>query len=171
METLTIPRTELFAALEKTWKELSDLAQSTPANEFNKVPFTDSWTVAQLITHVTKSNRAIGQGMEMPGKPADRNPESGVPKLKKMFLDFEAKYQSPDFIVPEDILYEKATVIRLLDQSVDTIRQSADRQQLNEIINLPIFGEISKVELLHFVLYHTQRHIHQLKHILAAVRH
>ena len=35
--------------------------------------------------------------------------------------------------------------------------------------NLPVFGEITKLELLHFVLYHTQRHIHQLKKILAAI--
>jgi len=35
--------------------------------------------------------------------------------------------------------------------------------RLAEIIALPIFGEVTKLELLYFVLYHTQRHIHQLK--------
>jgi hypothetical protein len=169
METVTIPVTELFAALEKTWKELGELAKAAPAKDINKVPFTDSWTVGQLITHVTKSNRAIRQGLEMPGKLAERNPESGISKLKKMFLDFETKYQSPDFIVPEDTVYEKDAVIGVLEKSIDTIRNSDAIRHLNEIISLPIFGEISKVELFHFVLYHTQRHVHQLKNILAAM--
>ena len=170
METVAIPATELFAALEEIWEEMLDLAKSTATKDMNRVPFTDSWTVAQLITHVTKSNRAIGQGMQMPGKLAERNPESGISKLKKMFLDFDTKYQSPDFILPEDTVYEKEAVIRELEKSIDTIRNSEAKQHLTEIISLPVFGEISKVELFHFVLYHTQRHIHQLQKILMALK-
>ncbi len=41
---------------------------------------------------------------------------------------------------------------------------------LSQIMNLSVFGDITKVELLYFVLYHTQRHIHQLKNILEDLR-
>ena len=40
---------------------------------------------------------------------------------------------------------------------------------LSEMINHPAFGDITKFEILHFVLYHTQRHIHQLEKIFLAV--
>ena len=47
------------------------------------------------------------QGLNMEGKPAQRNPEEGVPHLKKIFLNFETKFQSPEFIVPENKKYNK----------------------------------------------------------------
>ena len=36
----------------------------------------------------------------------------------------------------------------------------------SELLDLPPIGEITKLEVLYFVLYHTQRHIHQLKNVI-----
>ena len=41
---------------------------------------------------------------------------------------------------------------------------------LSEMISHSLFGEVTKLELLHFVVYHTQRHIHQLKKIFDTTR-
>lgn len=171
MVTHTIHTKELFASLDETWNELAELIASTNGDSINAVPYKDSWTPAQLATHVTKSNKAIAQGMEMEGKPAERDPKEGEPNLKKMFLDFEAKYQSPEFIIPEKKMYDKDDVVKSLKQSIDSLKDKRNKVNLVEIIALPIFGEITKLELLYFVLYHTQRHIHQLKKMLAALKH
>jgi hypothetical protein len=170
MTTDTINTKELFVSLDETWSELLKLISSTDSSTVNTVPFKDSWTAAQLATHVTKSNRAIAQGLNMEGKPAERNPEEGVPNLKKMFLDFNTKFQSPEFIIPENTRYNKEAVIATFKKSIDQLRAARTKVNLIEIINLPVFGETTKLELLHFVLYHTQRHIHQLKKILKALQ-
>jgi len=161
---------ELFASLDDTTSELIQLASSKNEVFLNTIPFTGSWTAAQLIVHVTKSNKAIVQGLNMQGKPADRNPEEGVPHLKKMFLDFEVKYQSPAFIIPEQGNYNKEELVNALEKSVQRLQQTRIATDLTEIINLPAFGDVTKLELLHFVLYHTQRHIHQLKKIFLALK-
>jgi len=88
MITDTINTKELFASLDETWSELVQLISSTNEPTVNAVPFKDSWTTPQLATHVTKSNNAIAQGLNMKSKTAERNPEEGVPNLKKMFLNF-----------------------------------------------------------------------------------
>ncbi|WP_202552282.1 DinB family protein [Ginsengibacter hankyongi] len=170
MTTDTINTTELFLSLDKTWTELVQMISSTSDEVINAVPFEGSWTAAQLVTHVTKSNNAIIQGLDMEGKLAERNPEDGVPNLKKIFLDFDTKFQSPQFIVPENRNYDKHEVITVLRGSIDRLKDARKKTNLIEIINLPVFGEITKLELLHFVLYHTQRHNHQLEGIINALK-
>jgi hypothetical protein len=170
MITDTINTKELFVSLDATWSELVQMVSSTNGSSINAVPFEDSWTPAQLATHVTKSNKAIAQGLNMEGKSAERNPEEGVPDLKKMFLDFDTKFQSPEFIVPENKNYNKEEVITTLQSSIDRLKKARTKVNLIEIIDLPMFGEVTKLELLHFVLYHTQRHNHQLKKILKTLQ-
>ena len=102
MTAETLHTKQLFTSLSETWVELVNMISSTNESRINAVPFESSWTAAQLATHVTKSNKAITQGLHMEGKPAGRNPEAGAPNLKKMFLGFETKFQSPEFIVPEN---------------------------------------------------------------------
>ena len=87
-----------------------------------------------------------------------------------MFLDFTMKFNSPEFITPKADSYEKETLITDLTKSIEHLRELRNKINLSEIISLPAFGEITKLELLHFVLYHTQRHIHQLKNILNTVK-
>ncbi len=161
---------ELFISLDETWVELLQLISSASPSIINMVPFKDSWTIAQLATHVMKSNKAIAQGLNMEGKPSERNPEEGVEHLKKMFLDFTIKFKSPEFIVPEEANYTKEDVIAEFLKSIELLKEAGTKVRLSEIINLPVFGEITKLELLHFVWYHTKRHTHQLKIILDALR-
>ncbi len=146
------------------------LVQDEKEETLNTVPFVNSWTAAQVLIHITKSNRAIAQGLQMHGLPAERDPEQNTDHLKKIFLDFKAKYNAPDFIIPEDGYHNKEQIINALELSIRNLQTGRNETDLSEIIDLPIFGEITKLELLHFVLYHTQRHIRQLKNILGTIK-
>lgn len=157
---------KLFVSLDEAWSEFFHLVASVNEKDINKIPFKDSWTVAQLATHIKKSNKAIAQGLQMNGIPNHRNPEERIDELKTTFLDFSIKFNSPDFIVPEKKEYKKDEVVFQLNNSIEQLKQLRTCTNLSEIINLPVFGEITKLEILYFVLYHTQRHLHQLKKIL-----
>lgn len=160
----------LFGSLDATSNELMQLVQDEKEETLNTVPFVNSWTAAQVLIHITKSNRAIVQGLQMHGLPAERDPEQNTDHLKKIFLDFKAKYNAPDFIIPEDGYHNKEQIINALELSIRNLQTGRNETDLSEIIDLPIFGEITKLELLHFVLYHTQRHIRQLKNILGTIK-
>ena len=160
---------ELFASLDETWSDFLMLLSSVNEKDVNLVPFEDSWTVAQLATHVTKSNKAIVQALQMQGKPCNRNADERTDELKKTFLDFTIKFNSPDFIVPENKDYKKEAVVQQLENSIEQLKQLRTKANLYEIIMLPAFGEITKFEILYFVLVHTQRHLRQLKNILSII--
>jgi hypothetical protein len=157
----------LLAAITDEGTELMGLLSPLREEQINTIPFKDSWTAAQLATHVTKSNKAIAQAMEMEGAPAVRDPAEKVQGLKDTFLNFNHKMKSPAFIVPEEGQYKKEKMMAALAKSNEALKENAGKANLVEMINLPAaFGEITKLELLHFVWYHTKRHNHQLKNIL-----
>lgn len=170
METDTIKMEEFFSSLDSASSELLQWISSADVTIINAVPFVDSWSAAKLAAHIIKSNKAIAQALNMEGKSAERNPGERVPELKKMFLDFTVKFDSPEFIKPKQERYLKEIIVEDLNQSIEQLKELRNRVNLSEIITLPAFGEITKLELLHFVLYHTQRHIHQLTNIFRALK-
>lgn len=158
--------TEIFYELQETSAELFRLLASFDQEQVNTAPFENSWTSAQIAEHVKRSNKSITLALSMEGKITERNPEEGIQALKAMFLDFTVKFQSPEFILPTKNYYQKEILMGELKKSIQNLQELAGEVNLSEEITLHPFGEITKLELLHFVLYHTQRHIHQVKNIL-----
>jgi hypothetical protein len=169
MLTDTVDAKELFTSLDETWKKLVDLLSSADSKLINKIPFEGSWTIAQVVCHVTKSNQGMARIMQMYGVIPERNVMQAQPKLKQIFLDFKVKYNSPESIIPEAKEYDKEEVLRDLKNTVEQLTEQREKQNLSQLLELDILGELTKLELLYFVLYHTQRHIHQLENILEAL--
>jgi hypothetical protein len=169
MQTEKSDTKELLESLDKTTTEFLRTVSSFNETTINTVPYEKSWTAAQVAEHVTKSNNGMVQTLNLTGSPAKRQVDLRVQELKNIFLNFEAKLQSPKFILPTQDTYEKETVIAGLRKSIIDIKEAADNSDLFETISHPIFGEITKLEIVHFVIYHTQRHIHQLENIFQKV--
>ena len=164
-----ISTSELFARYYECSSEMVELTASLTEKQINAVPFKDSWTAGQLMEHVTKSNNGIAQALTIEGKPADRKPDEREQELKDMFLDFTIKFKSPEFILPTRQNYLKEAAIEELEHSVENLKAASRKVNLAESIRHPAFGEITKLELLHFVKFHMQRHLHQLRNIVSSI--
>ena len=161
---------DLMNSLEKTSRDLLKLIEKFDIDEINLVPFSDSWTGAQVADHVTKSNRSIAKALLLKGTIMTRKVDERVPELKDVFLNFTTKLKSPDFILPDNGHFVKIVLIANLSHSIEKLKENAAASDLSILINHPAFGDISKYEILHFVLYHTQRHIHQLENIYESIK-
>jgi hypothetical protein len=160
---------ELFSSLDDTTSEFLRSVSLFEENEINKIPFDGSWTGAQVAEHVTRSNIGITKELQKKGRPCEREPDAGVQELKSVFLNFTSKLKSPEFILPTKDSYDKEIVITDLKKSINELKEISENEDLFRIINHPVFGEVTKLELIHFVVYHTQRHIHQLKNIFKII--
>ena len=160
----------LLALLEDTTARLMETMQKFNEVNVNIIPFVNSWTAAQVADHLTKSNNSITKAMLLNGTYINRNPRGRVEELKAVFLDFDSKLKSPDFILPSQDIYEREVVIQNLEWSVKKLMEVGREADLSEMINHRAFGDITKFEILYFVHYHTQRHIHQLDKIFEAVK-
>ena len=158
---------ELFVGLDEVSSELLELVDTVNIESFNAVPFANSWTPAQVFVHLIKSNLTIAKALRLEGKIIEREPGERVNELKELFLDFTIKFQSPEFILPPEGWYDKEEIVRDFIQSAEQLKEESKQVDLAEAISHEAFGEITKMELLYFVIFHTQRHIHQLQNIFS----
>jgi hypothetical protein len=160
---------ELFESFDDCRFNLVELITSLNEKQVNTVPFENSWTAGQVMEHVTKSNTGIAKALNIEGNQADRNPDARAEELKEMFLDFTIKFKSPEFILPTKDFHSKESVIEDLENSVELLKEVSRNANLAESIKHPAFGEITKLELLHFVKFHMLRHLRQLKNIAESI--
>jgi len=165
-----LQKEDLLVLLEDTATQLLEKLQKFNDVEINIIPFMNSWTAAQVADHLTKSNNSIAKAMLLNGTKINRNPRGRVEELKAVFLNFNTKMKSPDFILPSQDIYERDFVIKNLERSMENVLEVSRETDLSEMINHRAFGDITKFEILYFVHYHTQRHIHQLDKIFEAVK-
>jgi len=162
--------TDLLDQIDETVSELIELMSLLDEDDVNTIPYQDSWTAGQLFEHITKSTESLARAMQKEGTPTERDPGEHIDNLKRIFLDFSTKLKSPDFIVPLEGLYEKSVSIQKLGSSFQHLRDSARSADLTVVIKGTPLGDSTKWEILHFVLYHTQRHLHQMKKIYDALK-
>ncbi|MBN8673606.1 MAG: DinB family protein [Chitinophagales bacterium] len=156
----------ITGSLNTTAMELVSLLKSCPENRMNNIPFEGSWTIAQVADHLFLSNTSIAKALSLEGTSINRAADERAGELEAIFLDFSKKYKAPDFIIPAKELYGKEELIHQLEHSFSTIKEVSDHTDLAVLINHPAFGDISKLEILYFVWFHTQRHLQQVKNIL-----
>lgn len=160
---------DVLVSLEKTTSDLFQLLDRFDQQNINRIPFEDSWTAAQLADHITRSNLSITKALLLNGVAVNRDKGARIKELKEIFLDFDSKLKSPDFILPTKNSYDKTTVLGYLKQSIEKMLEVSKQTDMSVMINHPAFGDITKFEILHFVLYHTQRHINQLEKIFRVI--
>jgi hypothetical protein len=134
----------------------------------NKVPFEGSWTAGQLAEHLVLSNSGFLQVINGPVTETDKPADLMVETIKKDFLNFDVKYDSPKEIYPEDRTYNPSELLENLKQIRAGISEAAGNLDLTKTCSayeLPGYGFLTRLEAVYFVIYHTQRHIHQLKNI------
>ena len=161
---------ELLAQIDSTEVALLAIYNELDQQQLNMVPYEGSWTPGQLSEHLAKACSVD----TLYGHTADteRDPAAMVGPLRKLFLDFSIKMQSPDFIYPEGDHYQKEEVIRLLKLRWADIRKAATTLDLTKTcldFEMPGNGALTRFEWLSFFVIHTQRHLHQLRKMQKAL--
>ena len=162
---------EILNRFDKTTGELIGLLTPLSQEQLNTVPFADSWTAGQVGDHLIRSYDAIGV-LNGNAKATDRAPDEKLGEVNKLFLDFSIKMQSPKEILPTNDNLNKGDLLTSLKNRITPLREVIINKDLTEICldyAIPGFGEFTRMEWIGFIIVHTQRHIHQLKNIIAKV--
>src|SRR5688500_18384836 len=67
------------------------------AEQINVVPFEGSWTPAQVAEHIIKATSGLPDNKTAP---ADRSADAKVAEIESVFLNFDIKMKSPEFVLP-----------------------------------------------------------------------
>ncbi len=168
MKTLT-SKTEVTNAFKNITDELLELLNSKEETQLNLKPFEGSWSATQVGEHLYKSY-AFVEILNGHTKPTNRIPDEKVELGKALFENFEAKYKSPEPIVPSATLIKKNELINNLKQRISQIMEVITTKDLLLICKdfaIPEYGEFTGLEWVWFNIYHTRRHVRQIKNIFS----
>ena len=160
---------ELLIEFESVTKEFMDLISSFSQEQINTIPFEGSWTAAQVAEHIIKSDTGMIKILYGPTKQTTRQPDENIESLKAQFLDFTTKLESPKFIIPASVAYDKETLLNSLRRTRIKINEAIKTLDAGATCPGPVLGELTRLEIFNFIIFHTQRHIHQLKNIFQKV--
>jgi hypothetical protein len=161
-------KNDLTGELLTTKQNLLQTLDIFSQDNLNVVPFEGSWTAGQVARHILKSASGVLDALNGPVKAADRDPAQHLKLLGDIFLNFDIKMKSPDFVLPDEEPKNKEVLIRLLGMVFDStikVARSEDLDLICTTFEMPNLGFLSRKEFIWFTIVHTQRHIHQLKKI------
>jgi uncharacterized damage-inducible protein DinB len=158
--------TELRFEIDSTLSELLEVVSDIDESQFNIAKDENSWSSAQVVQHLVLSISAFVKLMKGATLETNRNPDEHIERIKEIFLNFDKKLKSPEFIIPEKKEYNKEDLLRALKElksELENIFDTSDLDKTCTAFGLPTLGNLTRKEALAFVLYHTQRHVSQLK--------
>ncbi|WP_397300805.1 DinB family protein [Pedobacter sp. UC225_61] len=154
--------------LNNTFSDLEKAISLIDQENFNTIPFPNSWTAGQVVQHIILASGGFAEILNATVKPSDRAADELIPRIKTDFLNFGIKMKSPDFILPDDKTYTKDELLNTIQgikTSISKEIETLDLTQLCLAFELPVYGFLTRLEAIYFVIYHTQRHVHQLNNI------
>jgi len=164
---------ELLSSLEDTTREVVESLSLFNEDELNMVPYEGSWTAGQVGEHLLMSNPGISKIISGNTQPTERPADENVEILKLIFLDFTKKAISAKAIWPSDMPKEKEKLIPDLKKTMDEIKSKAGSMDLSLTcldFPFPTLGEFTRWEWVTFIIYHTKKHLYQIKNIYKKIK-
>jgi uncharacterized damage-inducible protein DinB len=159
------PAKQLTAGFKSVTDAFVAALNSFDDRDLNTVTSHGTWSASQVAAHVHLSDKGMIHILKGKHVTTERDPALHVGEIKAEFLDFETKNQSPEFVRPANKIYNKA---RLEASFVNGRRElaetlaGADLNLIYEDFPFPGPDGMTGLELLSFIVYHTERHRHQL---------
>lgn len=157
-----VQRYEILALLEASLDGLLHEIARFTSESFNAKPTGGGWSAGQVAEHLRQSYGVI-KVLDADPKPTYRPIDANLPALKDIFLDFGAKYQTPDFIDPPDDRYDVGEMRAEISQAKNAFLEAARTMDLSLTCQDDIFPDHTRLEWLHFVVMHTLRHTRQMR--------
>lgn len=152
----------LLNGIEQVNTDLLNLLRSASDDALHYKGTARKWCIAQIAEHVLLSTNSVLKAITLTGNKAQRDSAEKIEELQLIFLNFDKKYEAPAFIQPTKDIYTKAVLLQQLETAFAALQQALYIVEFDELIDHPAFGNISKLEIAHFVWFHTQRHLRQM---------
>jgi hypothetical protein len=169
---MEINKQELGAQAKQTCAAILEALDGFTNDRFNTVPSFGGWTAGQVAEHLLLSAGVVAVIAGQVTPTTNRRPDAHLDTIAGIFLDFTTKLQSPDFIIPAAEYYDKEEMLTKIKLTWDKIGEGIRLLDLSATcldFQFPGMGPLTRLEWISFYIWHTQRHLHQLNRIQAAL--
>jgi DinB superfamily len=181
----TIPRTgpEIIAALQEVHREsVAYWATFSDAEFF--APIGTAWSPAENVRHLSKSMRAVQQGMRLPPIVVNLifgttdEPARDYETIRTIYRERLAKGATAGRFAPTpkpagaDPATERRRIMRAHEASVEAltarVAKWSEANMNYHVLPHPLLGPLSVREMLFFTVYHNTHHIANVQRLRAA---
>lgn len=152
----------LIKDIDLTFDTLVDALSKFDQKTLNQSPFAGSWTAGQTAEHIIICGGGIPDSRTTV---ANRPFDEKVGAIKELFLNFELKFETNPSIAPGTPPHNGEELLQKIKEIKLHLANEAKTKELDalcEDTELPTFGLLTRYEWLRFILFHTQRHTHQI---------
>jgi hypothetical protein len=158
-------------AFEEVSDAFVDIIKNLDEEALNTKPADGGWSPGQIGDHIRKSYASVDT-MNGNSRETERAPDARIPQIKSIFLNFDIKMDAPEAVLPTEKRVDKQRLLDALElrirQSIDVI-DSQDLARTCTDFEIPEYGPFTRLEWLWFNIYHTQRHLKQLRNTVEAL--
>jgi hypothetical protein len=162
---MPLEKDQLQKALTAAFDEFIAAFSSFNESNINRKPSAESWTPAQVATHIILASEGLPDSST---RPLDREIDLYLAAIRPWWEDLNQKFKSPEFIAPDEEPKSKNDVLsKLRDRKEKNLKILAyeDLSQICLDFELPGIGYLTRYEWLWFLQMHLKRHTFQLKNI------
>ena len=162
---MALEKDQLQKALTTAFDEFIAVFSSFEDNSINRKPFPNSWTPAQVATHIILATDGVPDSAT---KPLDRKIDLYLPAIRPWWEDLSQKFKSPEPLRPDDNHRSKKEVLSELQRVREKDLKIIAQKDLTPIcldFELATIGYLTRYEWLWFIQMHLKRHLFQLQNM------
>lgn len=159
--------TDLQQQIERCFTDVTALLHHLNPTQLDQ-PIGGGWSAGQCAEHIVLSTQGLPAVCRGKTQKTSRRPDEKIPAIRAVFLDFDQRFTSPDFVAPVQPTHDREPLIRVLNATREAMLAALSTGELGEEcldFEVPGFGPFTRFELLAFGCMHTQRHLLQLRRI------
>ena len=154
-------------SLEITRENLLNEMNGLSYEEFNFIPESTSWSIAQVCHHLVLSEKTFAKAIAYGLKKSNISTD---PKNIHYMLDRSNKLEAPEMVKPQIDTSETQQIIEQLGDSREllySVLNAVDDAKIliDKSVKHPFFGDLPLFQWVQLVYLHEQRHIEQIKEI------
>lgn len=166
---MDVEKNRLLQDLDTNTTLFLDILDTIPDRKLHAKNDKTAWSIMEVAEHMLMMEETVCHALQGDTRPLDgRGPDAKLPQLESVFLDLQTRTQYRN---PENSAVTYADVRKFAADfraNREDIKQAlADKDIRQEFAGYehPHFGFLTGLEWLHYLVVHTERHLHQINRI------
>jgi hypothetical protein len=164
---------KLKADLDNNTRLFLDILDTVPAEKLQRKNEQTAWSIMDCAEHMLISEQAVVKTIQGDAIPVeDRAVNSKVADISHAFMDFDRRLRvtgEPDTLKGYDNIADFSEAFR---QNRETLKATLEKEPVEWLckgMEHPIFGFMTRIEWVYYLIYHTERHLQQINRIEASL--
>jgi hypothetical protein len=165
---------KLCTDLDNNTRLFLDILDTVPGDKLHRTNEQTAWSVMDCAEHMLIYEQQVTQALQGPAEPVtDRAPNSKVADISHSFMDFDRRLRvmgEPDTLLGG--FTNVADFSRTFRQNRETVKAILQKEAIDWLckdLEHPVFGFMTRMEWVYYLIYHTERHLQQINRIEACL--